>query len=57
MSKLDLVFSEFRTGRAPICVATDVASRGLGRKEDLFNYLRIKDAVKQVVLDNKHSFL
>lgn len=30
-SERDYVLAEFRTGRTPILIATDVASRGLGK--------------------------
>jgi len=30
-SERDWVLSEFKTGRSPIMIATDVAARGLGR--------------------------
>ena len=36
----DWVLQEFRAGRAPILVATDVAARGLG-KFFFFYYLRL----------------
>ncbi len=35
------MFPEFRSGRAPILVATDVASRGLGK------YLAVNDVCQQ----------
>jgi hypothetical protein len=33
----DWVLGEFKSGRSPIMIATDVASRGLGRKISLLN--------------------
>jgi len=35
----DWVLKEFRTGKAPIMVATDVAARGLGKSHSDFGWL------------------
>lgn len=40
-SERDWVLNEFKNGKSPIMVATDVASRGIGMKHKSFSFVNV----------------